>query len=90
MKHYFNANNHAIACFMAPVNGFTSANSTNTATHIAKASYSVCCDSPGASYFYSSSIIAVPYCILAASCIFTLLGAIFFNRLNKPNKDLTK
>ena len=50
MKYYFNTDNHAFACIMAPVNRFCLANFTDITTHIAGTSYSGHWDGLWASY----------------------------------------
>ena len=61
---------------MAPVNSFSSASFMDIATCIAATSYSGPWDSLGASYGYFSGVVGVSRCIMAASCVYTLLGAI--------------
>ena len=86
MKCYFSADNHAYAYVIIPVNGFGLVNLTDIITCIAGTSYSCFWDSPGAFYRYFEGITAFLHCIMAAFCIYTLLGTIVFNRLNKFNK----
>ena len=90
MKYCFNSDNHPFAYVITLVNGFNSANFIYIAAHIAGTSYSGCWDGPGASYCYSIGVFAVPLFIIAASCICTLLEAIFFKRINRFDKDSTE
>ena len=68
---------------MAPENGFSRANFMEIITHVAEPSYSGCWDSPRASFCYSTGILAILYCIILVSGIHTLLGTIFFNKINR-------
>ena len=87
MKYHFSAENHACACIMVSLNGLSSANSSNNNTFIDIDSCFCHQDCLRASYGYFSGIATIPFCIMAASCICTLLRAIFFNRINKFSKD---
>ena len=49
MKYLFKADNHALACILAPVNGFVSVTFMDIAMHVAGTSYSGLQDGPGAS-----------------------------------------
>ena len=55
MKYCFNADYHACDCFVAPVNGFNSANLNDIIIHIAATFYSCYWDIPGAPYSYLAS-----------------------------------
>ena len=68
---------------MVPVNGFGSASFMDKAIHVAGTPYSSLCDSLGVSYCYSTGVISVLHCSIAASCIHTLLGAIFSIKTDK-------
>ena len=59
MKQSCGAENHALACIIAPVNGFGLASFMDIAKHIADTSYSSLWDGPGASYCYSASVIGI-------------------------------
>ena len=66
-----------------PVKGFNSASLTYIATCVAISSYFCHLNDPGASYGYYTGIVAILYCIIAASCIHTLLRAIFLGKKDK-------
>ena len=83
MKYCFKANNHALTCTVVPVNGFGSAYYMDIALYIALASYSGLQDGTGASYCYSTGVVGIFRYIMAASCIFTLLSAIFLIKTDK-------
>ena len=73
----FRADNHALSCIVVPVNSFSSAIFTDIVIHISETSYFGHWDNPGASYCYSAGIVGVSHCIMAESCIRTLLRDIF-------------
>ena len=75
---------------MAPVNTFGSDSFMDIATQVAGSSYSGLWDGPRASYCYVSGVVSILYCIMAASCIQTLLGAISLIKTTKKSKSLTK
>ena len=83
MKYCFKADNHAIAYIVAPVNSFSSASFTDITTCVARTSCSGCQDGPGACCCYFAGIIIVLYYIIAAPRIYTLLGAILFNKMER-------
>ena len=66
-----------------PVNGFGLACFIDIARCVAKTSYSDLWDGLRASYCYSSGVVGISRCIMAASCIHTLLGANFLIKMNK-------
>ena len=74
---------------MVPVNGFDSASFTDIAIRIGWSSYSGLWDGPGTSYCSVAGVIGVSHCIMAASCIPTLLGAILTKETNKLSKNKT-
>ena len=80
MKYCLNTDNNACTYIIGIVNGFDSDSLTKITTHIAGTSYSCCWDGPGVSYGYSAVIIAVPWCIIVASCICTLLELFCFKK----------
>ena len=86
MKYHYNADNHTLACVIAPVNGFSSANFIDIAKCVDVTSYSSLQDGPGAFYCYSAGVIGISHCIMAVSCICTLLGAIFSIKTDKKSK----
>ena len=86
MKYSFTAYNYALAWVVELVNGFDSAIFLDITTNVARVSFSSCQDSPGASCCYSSGIIDVSHCIMAISCICTLLGAVFINKIDNLKK----
>ena len=75
---------------MALVNGFRSAIFMDIAMCIAETYYSGLWVDPRASYCYSAGVVGVSHCIMAVSCIYTLLGAIFLIKTNKLSKNLIK
>ena len=88
MKYRFNADSHALAWVVAPVNSFGSASFTDIAIYVTETSLSGCQDSPKVYCCYSSGAISVSRCIMAASCFNTLIKAIFSAKMNK--KKLSK
>ena len=72
---------------MVPVNGFGSASFMDIATCVAGSSYSGLLDGPGASYCYAAGVVGISCCIIAASCIRTLLDAISSIRIGKLSKN---
>ena len=80
MKYCIKAENHAFACIMAPMDVFYSACFVDITTDIAGTSYFSCWDSFGTSCCYSVGIVDISYCIMAISCIPTILRTILFNR----------
>ena len=79
MKYHFKADNCLCACVMVPVICLSSANLTDITTPIAWTSYSYPLYSFGVSYNSSKGIAFVPFCIMATSCICTLLQSISKN-----------
>ena len=77
IEYHFRADNHALSYIMALVNGFSSASFTDIAMVVAKTTYSSLWDGSGASYCCSAGVVGIPHCIMAVSCIYTLLGATF-------------
>ena len=79
MKYYFNTGNHTCTYIIALIKGFSSINTTNIATgvHVSLTLYSCFWEGPGASYSYSAGIASVPYCRIAASCIYSLLQSTY-------------
>ena len=73
MKYYFNADNHACTYALVLVNGFGLANLIDITTLVVVTSYSCYQAGSRVSYSYSVDILAIPYCIVAVSCIYTLL-----------------
>ena len=65
---------------MVQVNDFFLVILADITTYVAWTPYFCYLGSLGASYGNSEGIVSVPCCIIAASCIFTLLGAISKNR----------
>ena len=63
-------------------NSFALANLIETTSYIAETFYSCFWDGLGASNSYAKGIIAIIYCIVVASCIKTLLGAILLRKKN--------
>ena len=61
---------------MALINGFNSASFMDIVTHVPETSYSGLWDGFRASYCYSADVLSVSRCIITASCIHSLLGAI--------------
>ena len=62
---------------VALVNSFGSASFINMATYVARTTFSGFQDGLEASYCYFFGIVIIPHCIMAVSCICTLLGVIF-------------
>ena len=89
INQHFRADNHALACAMVPLNGFISASFMHIAIQVAGTSYSGPRVGPGASYCYSAGVVGILCCIMAASCIHTLLGANFSIKTDKLNKNST-
>ena len=83
IKYCLRADSHALAYVVAPVNGFGSASFMDITTCVVWNSYSGIWDGPGTSYCYVASVASVSRCIMAASCIRTLLGVIFSKKTNK-------
>ena len=75
---------------MAPVNGFSSASFKDVAICVVCTFYSGLWDDPGASYCYYACVVGILYCIIAVSCICTLLGAILLIKTDNLSKNLTK
>ena len=71
---------------MAPVNGFGSDSFMDIAMCVGRSSYSGLWDGPGTSYYSVAGVVSISCCIMAASCIRTLLGAIFIKKMNKLSK----
>ena len=75
---------------MAPVNSCSSASLMDIAMHMSGTSYSGCWGGFGASYSYFAGIFGVSHCIMAVSCIYTLLAAIFLIKVDKLIKKIVK
>ena len=75
---------------MAPVNGFGSISFMYIAMCVAGISYSGFQDGPGASYSCSAGVVGILHCIMAESCIRTLLGAFSLIITDKLSKKFTK
>ena len=76
MKYHFKSDNHAHTCVIAPLYGFSLVILTDITTHVVWIYYSYHWDGPGASYIYFAGIASSFHCIMAVSCIYTLLEAI--------------
>ena len=72
---------------MALVNDLSSVSFKDIAIHIAGKSYSGLWDGLGASYCYFVGVIGISCCIMAASYIWTILGAIFSIKTDKQSKN---
>ena len=90
MKYHFNTDSHALTWVAVQVNSFGSASFVENTTCIARTSYSGCWNGPGASWCYSTGIIAYLLCMMAVFCIHTLLGAIFFDKKIDLAKKINK
>ena len=93
VKYCFKADNYALPCILVPVNCFGSASFIESATHIARTSYSGHQNGPTEFFCYTAGIVAILCCIMAVFCIYTLLGPIYLNKriiLEKINKTKQK
>ena len=83
MKQHFNADSHALALVVVPINGFYLASFMDIAIFASGTSYSSHWYGPGAFYCYSAGVSSILQCIIAVYYMHTLLGAILLIKMDR-------